>query len=159
MKTNNIRFMSLLVLIFAAGILFGCAAGKVNLVEQGTVVIERVPSRNISVAEVYAYQYEDSMVIQGKVKRQYSSGYIGGHVDIAIISPKGDILEQESTFFLPRGRKQKRKREASFSVRISSPPPRGSTIRAAYHGLSERSLRKCPSRKNRAVPANGKRER
>lgn len=158
MKTNNIRFMSLLVLIFAAVILFACAAGKVNLVERGTVVIERVPSRNISVAEVYAYQYEDSMVIQGKVKRQYSSGYIGGHVDIAIISPKGDILVQGSTFFLPRGRKQKRKREASFSVRISSPPPRGSTIRVAYHGLSERSLRKCPGGKNRAVPVDRKRE-
>jgi hypothetical protein len=125
-------------LLFAAGLMgLGCAAGKVNRVEKGTASVERVHSRNIAVSRVYVYQDGDQLEIAGRVKRLRSTIANGGHVDIAIVSPEGELLEQVSTGYVPRIIRRRGSREALFTVRLPIIPPEGSRVRVAYHKIEK----------------------
>ena len=135
MKTIKI----LLVLIFLlAGIGFtGCASNRSNLAESGIFHIERMPSGNMSILGVQAFADNDQLVINGRVKR-HSATFVdgGGHIDIAVFGPEGEILEQVSTDYVPRiipRWKMRGMRGSYFEIRLPDIPPAGSTVRIAYH--------------------------
>jgi hypothetical protein len=147
------RKQTILFFLLAYGLVASaCAANRINLVERGTVTLERVNARNISVSRAYAFQDGDQLEISGNVKRLSSSISNGGHVDIAIVSPEGETLEQVSTCYIPRIIRRRGSREAFFSLRLPIIPPEGSMVRVAYHkpDKSKQSLFDCGE--NAAAP-------
>jgi YD repeat-containing protein len=133
MKKSNI-LITLALVVFGI-ITLGCASHRVNLVENGKIIIERVPSKNIYVSKAHVYQEENELLITGRVKRSNTSVLDGGHVDIAVVSPEGKILDKVSTSYTPRIIRRKGSRESLFSARLSMTPPEGTTVRLAYHKL------------------------
>jgi len=72
------------------------------------------------------------------VKRRAHSNTGTGHVDIAIVSPDGENLEEISTHYTPRNFPARliRKRRSCFYMSMSTVPLAGSVVRVAYHGDS-----------------------
>ena len=132
-----IKVLPILIILLAGMGFMGCASGRSNLIESGIVYIERIPSGNRSILGVQAFAENDQLVINGRVKRHSSSFVDGeGHIDIAVVGPEGDILEQVSTQYVPRiipTRKMRGVRGSYFGVSLPDVPPAGSTVRIAYH--------------------------
>ncbi len=124
-----------LTLVLTGIFSFGCVSHRINLVENGKIIIERVPSKNIYVSEAHVYQEENELVITGRVKRSNTSVWDGGHVDIAVVSPKGKVLDKVSTSYTPRIIRRKGSRESFFSASLPMTPPEGTTVRLVYHKL------------------------
>ena len=132
-----IKALPILIILLAGIGFMGCASDRSNLAESGIVYIERMPSSNKSILGVQAFADNDQLVINGRVKR-HSASFVdgGGHIDIAVVGPEGDIIEQVSTKYVPRiipRRKMRGMRGSYFEVRLPDVPPSGSTVRIAYH--------------------------
>ena len=132
-----IKVLPILIILLAGIGFMGCASDRSNLTESGIVYIERMPSSNKSILGVQAFADNDQLVINGRVKR-HSASFVdgGGHIDIAVVGPEGDIIEQVSTKYVPRiipRRKMRGMRGSYFEVRLPDVPPAGSTVRIAYH--------------------------
>lgn len=136
-KVKNVYVLSVLILDMIGFVFSGCTSSRLNLIDNGTFYLEQEPSSNISIFRVHAYLDGDELVINGRVKRRCASFIgVGGHIDIAIVSPEGEILEQVSTFYIPRIIPRKRAGLISgshFEVRLPAVPPAGSTIRVKFH--------------------------
>ncbi|MBW1862595.1 MAG: hypothetical protein JRJ02_09515 [Deltaproteobacteria bacterium] len=132
-----IKVLPVLITLLAGMGVLGCTSGRSNLALSDTVYIERVPSSNRSILGVQVYAEDHQLVINGRVKRRNASFVNGeGHIDIAVVGPEGDILEQASTKYVPRiipNRKMRGMRGSYFEVRLPDIPPTGSTVRIAYH--------------------------
>ena len=116
--------------------LSGCASSRTNLVKNGMVSVERLPSKgNAHIFKVYVYQEGDELVVSGRVTRRFK--YLlssQGHVDIAILSPKGEVIGKASTSYIPRiVRREGQHRASYFTARFSVIPPKASTVRLSYH--------------------------
>lgn len=116
----------------------GCASKRVNLVDKGLISVEQVPSKkNYYISSSHVYRDANDLIVSGKVRRRFNNGlYSRGHVDIAIFSPYGEILERISAYHTPKIIKRRHRaggRKASFKVRIPDVPPQGSVVRIAYH--------------------------
>jgi hypothetical protein len=133
MKAKNLKTMAIMVFALTFIILSGCASNRVNLVDSGKVLIERVDSENICISRTNVYQDGDQLEITGAVKRRRSTIFDGGHVHIAIINPQGEVLEEVRTSYSPRIIRRKGRRESYFSVRLPIKPPEGSVVRVIYH--------------------------
>ncbi len=133
MKKTKSTILFILALAISSFVASACSTNRVNLADNRTVSLERVHSDNITVSRVYVYQDGDQLEISGRVKRRSSSIFNGGHVDIAIISPDGEILEQVSTRYYPRIIRRRGARESFFTARLTAIPPKGSIVRVAYH--------------------------
>ncbi len=130
---KNLSILLLLAIFIACIAMIGCTAKGVNLVDKGIVSIEKVPTSDIYVSAAYVYQDGDELVISGKVKHRHAHRKSGGHVDITILDPEGKIIMEVTTSYLPRIIRSKGSREARFSVRLPFIPPKGSTVRVAFH--------------------------
>ena len=137
MRMRNVSIFSALIFVTSWVFLTGCAPNRVNLVDNGTVSIERIPSGGIYISKVRVNQEGNEFVVTGRVKRSDHSPLCSGHVYVAIMSPEGKILEQVSTYysprFIPRKRDHRRLHGSRFEVRLPFIPPAGSKIRVAYH--------------------------
>ena len=138
MKARDLRKLVVLMIVSISMTGFGCATNGVNLIKNGTVTLERIPSKGYYVSHLEVYQNGNELVLHGNVKRRAHSYAVNGHVDIAIVSPDGDNLEEISTHHTPRiiPSRLMRKRRAYFYVSMSTVPPVGSIVRVAYHGDS-----------------------
>ncbi len=137
MKIKSVYILSVLILDMIGFVLSGCSSSRLDLIDNGTFYLEQEPSNNISIFRVHAHVDGDGLLINGRVKRRCASfSGVGGHIDVAIVSPEGEILEQVSTFYTPRIIPRKRARLLSgshFEVRLPAVPPAGSTIRVKFH--------------------------
>ena len=135
MKEKFYYINILIGLLVGSTIMFGCSSSKINLVKRGTVTVERLPSKsNVYIAGVFVYQEGDELVVSGKVKPRHSHLPTSGHVDIAILSLKGEVIGKASTSYTPRIIRRKSARRGSrFTARFSVIPSRASRIRLAYH--------------------------
>ena len=153
MEAKNLRIW--LVLMIASVIMtgLGCASNRVNLLKDGTVELERIPSKGYYISYVNIYQNRDALVVYGHVKRRSRVGDSSGHVDIAIVSPNGKVLEQISTLYKPRIilTRKMHTRKSTFEVRLPTIPPAGSLVRVAYHRDSKPVNRTFPCGENRAA--------
>jgi len=158
---RNVCILSALILVTSLVFFAGCASDRVNLVDRGTVSIERVPSGGIYISEVRVNQDGDELVVTGRVRRRGHSPVSLGHVDVSIISPEGKTLEQVSTYYSPRIIPSKpghrRLHGSRFEVRLPTIPPTGSKVRVAYHGVSKPDSRTSSCDKNMAVSEAGAR--
>ncbi len=99
------------------------------------MLFECVPSADVLVSEVHAYEDGDAIVVYGKVKRTASNccGAARGHLDIVIIRPDGSVLDAVSLAYSPRNIPKVRTRSARFSTRLPYTIPAGAILRLAYH--------------------------
>ncbi len=116
--------------------LSGCASSRTNLVKNEMVSVERLPSKgNAHIFKVYVYQEGDELVVSGRVTRRFK--YLlssQGHVDIAVLSPKGEVVGKASTSYIPRIiRREGQHRASYFTARFSVIPPKASAVRLSYH--------------------------
>lgn len=111
----------------------GCASGRVNLVDQGLVTVERIDPETSCISRPTVYQNGDELVISGKVKCTRFRGFSLGHIDIAIVSAEGGLLQSLSVLYYPRIIPRKGGRESRFQVSLPLRPPKGTVVRLAFH--------------------------
>ena len=122
------------ILVWSVTLIFTPVFARVNLVENGTVTIEYMPSENIYISNAVAYQDGNEILITGVVKRHAnSSSTVDGHVHVFVLDPSGIILTQGATHYIPRIVRRKGSRESRFTIRFPIVSPKGTTIRVDYH--------------------------
>ena len=113
-------------------IISGCATDRVDLVDAGVLSLEQHATGKVYIAWSDAYKKGEGFVVTGVLRRRDTVGLpIKAHVDIAILSPDGTIIDESrsSDVYVPRriiGRGQSQQR---FRVRFSNIPPQGSLVR------------------------------
>ncbi|NLD38554.1 MAG: hypothetical protein GX654_16970 [Desulfatiglans sp.] len=131
-KIRIVIFTGLIILLLTG---FSCASTKVNLLNNKSVKLEKVSDQGVRIMKVFVHKENDEMQISGIVKNTSFVPVTSGHVDIAVISPEGVILQKISANYLP-GTLSNRKRHhqgSRFSADLQSVPPAGSTVRIAFH--------------------------
>jgi len=116
------------------------ASDRVNLVKEGVVLVEYVPSKGVYVSKAYVYQYGDELVISGKVRRPYGSFAVTGHVDIEMLDPEGTTFKKTTATHTPRIVRTKGPRDMSFTMRLPMILPKGATVRLGYHSALDKAL-------------------
>lgn len=133
MRTKNQLFFSVFVLLAFGLSASAFASTRINLIKNDALEIERLPSRGYRILRVFAHNDNNELVVTGRVKRRHQTYFGRGHVDIAIVSPGGEILNQVSTSYTPRYLRRKSSRGSRFEVRLPDIPQVGSTVRIVHH--------------------------
>lgn len=127
---EKVREVVMSIIIATAITSTGCATTGKDLVRDGVVDVERESSRYALVTLVSAMQEGPDLLVRGEVRRRYGGrSPIPGHIDVQIVGPDGEMLEDASVGYHRHSAKW---RSASFYVRLESVPPRGSTIRVQH---------------------------
>lgn len=113
--------------------LSGCTFNRINLVDQGLVAVERVDLETTCISEPSVYQDGDELIIRGSVKCHRFRGFSRGHIDIAIVSAEGEVLQSLSALYYPRVIPRKVGRESRFHIDFPLKPPAGTVVRLAFH--------------------------
>lgn len=100
-------------------VLTACAAG-VDLVRDGTVNIERVPSTQVKISDVHVLREDGVMAVYGKTTPFRRAGFIPGHIHIEVIDPNGKLLRELSADY-KRG--DTKSRSAHFYVQLPMESP------------------------------------
>ena len=117
----------------------GCVSQHSSLVRmEGGLFVEPIPSSRVSLSNIIVRQEGDELVITGEVRR-LNAGFSGiGHVDVAVVSPGGTVINQahvaHTPKILPKTPGARKHRPALFEVHLRCVPPKGSVVRMAYHG-------------------------
>lgn len=124
-------------IIFLTGIfvLYGCTAGRVNLISSGVVSIERMPAKDVYISSAYVFQEEDQIIIYGEVNNRSPFGVIiRGHVDITILDADKKIIKQVSALVIPHSsvREKRIRQPSTFMVWVRIIPPEGAVVRIEY---------------------------
>jgi hypothetical protein len=126
------RFLYLIVgvgMMMVSVLTVGCA----------TVEYSHAATEDVFITKVYTYEEDGELVILGQVKRslQNCCDSARGHVDIALLTPDGTVIDSFSTLYSPSNIPKVRSRSSSFKVRRPYLPPDGIIIRMAYHSSLE----------------------
>ena len=155
MKTQ-IKIQSIVRILYLSTIFVaGCLANNVDLVDNDAVSLERVSTKYFYISWVRVYEQEDATEVCGEIRRRYRGrGGNGGHghIDVVVVSPDGTVLEEVSTLYYPRDIPRKSAPVAYFTVRLSQPPPPGSTVRLSHHNDGYSLRREFNCDKNAACP-------
>ena len=126
----NTRYVHSLLSLLTAVLLAGCTGGGKNLVRDGVVEIETVPSRQAAITSLRVAQNGPNMMLRGRVQRRpIGWGRIPGHIDVELVGPDGSVLEKTRAGYRQRSIKS---RYAEFHGRLDTTPPAGSTIRVIH---------------------------
>jgi hypothetical protein len=143
--------------IWVAALLFagGCASPYV-LDPQGNFYIERIPSSWAYLSDITVDQKGETLVIQGAVSRLNEAFSGTGHIDVAVATPAGQVINQASAPYepqtLPRTPGARRHRSSRFKIHLTGIPPKGSVIRLAFHGKPDPNDTPLYEHENLAVP-------
>ena len=121
-----------MILLLPFLILSGCTYNRVQLAGGRTFAVERVESSPIYISWVYAEEQSEAMIIRGFLRTNSSHTHGTGHIDVAVIGPKGGLLEKTSVDYAPKDFSRVG-RESWFEARFAFVPPDGSRIRVALH--------------------------
>ena len=131
-------FLFLLWVAAAGAHMGGCASQFPPLARMGDLYVEFIPSSRVVLSDITARQEGDELVIAGEVRRRNTAFSGIGHVDLAVVSPGGTVINQANAAYtpkiLPKTPGARKHRPSHFEVRLYCVPPKGSVIRAAYHG-------------------------
>ncbi len=126
--------------LFLSGI-EGCLSQHPSVDRNEGFYVETVPSSRVSLSRIAVKRESAGIVILGEVRRRNTAFSGLGHVDVAVISPDGAVIGQGNAPYFPRVLPKTpgaRKHPPShFEVHLNCSPPRGTTIRVAYHGKPE----------------------
>ena len=127
-KYGGIRETVVLLTIF--GIPAGCATMGNDLVANDAVKIEKVGSARGTIGPVRAIQEGEEVALSGEVRRRpFGRGPIPGFIDLEVLNPQGDVLEQ---CVIDYDRPSPNARYANFHAVLEVAPPTGSTIRVRH---------------------------
>jgi hypothetical protein len=143
-------------LAMAGVLLSGCVSDHFNPVKVGSFFIECIHSSAVYISDVTIDQDADGCEIAGKVYRRNPSISGLGHIDVAVVSPAGDVLEKVSVSYfpkiLPKTPGARKHRGSRFEVRLASVFPQWCTVRVAYHGGSQSDKKVFDCGDNAAAP-------
>ncbi|MCK4959694.1 MAG: hypothetical protein KAT00_09835 [Planctomycetes bacterium] len=117
----------------------GCATTGANRVQRGTDPslgsFDRLSAKDIYITDLEAFRDGDGVMITGKVKRGQKNCCrpARGHVDIAVLTPDGMLLDIISTGHTPHNIPKVRSKSASFEAKMPYIPPENAIIRITYH--------------------------
>jgi hypothetical protein len=127
MKYRFLYFIVGVGMVINSVLVPGCTTGRFN------------HSDDVFISQAYTYEENGELVIFGKIKRGYQNccDSARGHVDIALLTSDGTIIDSFSTLYFPGNIPKVRSRSSSFKVRRPYLPPDGIIIRMAYHDSLE----------------------
>ncbi|EFK11921.1 conserved hypothetical protein [delta proteobacterium NaphS2] len=135
----------------------GCAS-PYALDHKGNFYIECIPSSRAYIGDVTVDQRGEKLVIKGSVRRRIAAFSGTGHVDLAVVSPSGQVISQTSVPFEPKVLSKtpgaRTHRPSRFEIGLSLIPPKGSLIRLAFHGKPDPDDAMLDEHENLAVPDN-----
>jgi len=145
------------LLIWFTALLFagGCASPYV-LDSHGNFYIERIPSSWAYLSDITVDQEGETLVIQGAVSRLNDAFSGTGHIDVAVMTPAGHVINQASAPYEPqtllRTPGARRHRSSRFEIHLTGIPPKGSVIRLAFHRKPDPNDTPLYEHENLAVP-------
>ncbi len=133
---NNSKALLLGVLAVLTLSLTGCATQTIGLKGKGDAADGCLPAQIACVDGIEVRLNQETPRITGWVSRHVTGTTADGHVDYAIVSPDGAILESGSVRYSPRilHRDRLSRGWAVFHADLAQSPPEGSTVYAAFHG-------------------------
>jgi hypothetical protein len=136
-----LRFMTgVSVFCLLGALLSACALYRTDLVKNGTVRLDLIPWEDDYITDAYAYQDGDVLEVGGYVaSTRLMTVLAGGHVDLDIVAPGGEVLRSCVSYFSPI--LQKSNQTSFFYARFHLHPPKGVTVRMVYrHTTSPEEL-------------------
>ena len=136
----SMSFLGVVLLILTMS---GCALNRPNLVRDGFVELEILPNEGkVEIGKVRVFNKNTDLVIAGTVERRAAAVVRRSHVDIAILSPDGKVIEALSTHYTPSFARI-RNRKSNFSVSLPVDLPQDGKIRVALHTQSVKNTFNC----------------
>ncbi len=109
----------------------GCA-GKADLIKAGKYSAEELNTVEVDIDELAAHIEDSKFIVTGRLKRFLLSSYLPGHVDVAIFSSNGNLLNWTSvTHSIPFI--TYKRRVSYFKAKFQRIPPEGSLVSASFH--------------------------
>lgn len=138
MKIKGSLFLLLTGFVAAAACISGCSSQGSHLVKMGDLFIETIPSSQVYFSDIIAGREGNELVISGKVSRRNTSFSGAGHVDVAVVSPGGLVIDAAHVPYipkiLPKTPGARKHRSSRFETRLQCVPPEWTVVRIAYHG-------------------------
>ncbi|MHC4624649.1 MAG: hypothetical protein ACYS4W_12190 [Planctomycetota bacterium] len=136
MKERVFSLVVAIVLGMLTAAISGCATNRIDLVDEGLVTVETVPSKGVRILWADVYQDGEDMVVCGVVQRRSDTSYpIRAHVDITVLSPEGTVLQETRTcnIYVARRLAGKGMNWTCFRARLPGTPAEGSRVHMAVH--------------------------
>jgi hypothetical protein len=137
---SKLLFTAFVVTLSAVSIMSGCSGSRVSLVDQGIVSVEAKPSKNVGILWTDVYQDGEDIIVYGVVQRRSHTSYpLKTHVDVAILSPDGEVLQEARTpdVYVPRRIPGKGINWNRFEVRFPDILHNSRVQAVAHSGLHE----------------------
>ena len=134
---RTIKTIILLAAVTAiCGIFSGCTVQESHRKKQYKYPVELMPSQDAYVKKAGIYTQDGQYILQGKVKRSVKSccSAISGHVDMILIAEDGSVIDMFTAGISPSNIPKTAAKQSSFKVELAHLPPKGSTIKARFHG-------------------------
>ena len=131
---TSLRHTSVVVLCLVSLALGGCAAKRVDLVEQGAVTVETVPSEQARIDAVNVHQRGEDLEVEVVVRpAEWVRRFSPGAVEIAIVDPQGrSFTFTESQSFRRHRDWYSKLQLAEFWARIPYRARPGTVIRVTH---------------------------
>jgi hypothetical protein len=136
MKKKILTLVVAMVLSMLTAVISGCAGNRISLVDQGAISVETKPSESVRILWTDVYQDGEDIIVYGAVRRRSHTSYpLTTHVDVMILAPDGEVLQEARTqdIYVPRRIPGKGVNWKRFEARFSSMPPQGSLVRLVSH--------------------------
>lgn len=115
-----------------AVILFSALVMHHDSMAQGTIPVERMPSKSVSVSHASARVEGQTLMVTGKASRWHEV-HFPGHVDVTVYGPDGNVVAVDHARLPQIMSKRGGRLELPFSASFGFIPPQGSIIRVQYH--------------------------
>lgn len=141
MKKKVLKLVAVMVLGLLTIVISGCATHRADLVDAGVVSLERKHTGKVYISRINAYWDGEGFIVNGVVRRRMHSGkQVKTHLDIAILAPNGEILQETRTpdiyipmRLLPGGLRGSIRGVKQFQVCFPDIPAQGSKVRVVAH--------------------------
>ena len=116
------------LLLVLAAFVGGCAHRQIDLIKDGTFVLEKNPEGYSHFRNIHAYEEQEELAVAGYIRGLFRSG----HVDVEILGPERTVIAQKCLDVRRRTGRRSRTRDARFEARFAVHPPAGSVIRVVH---------------------------
>ena len=121
------------------GFISGCATNRVSLVDENMVSVEKQGNESVEILWTDVYQDGEDTVVYGVIRRRSHTSYpIKTHVDVAIVSPDGTMLQEARTpdIYVARRVPGKGTDWTRFKIRFPGALTQGSKVNMVVHSGS-----------------------
>jgi len=135
------RVSSLIAIGVLTTITSGCVTNRVSLVDENMVSVEKQGNETVEILWTDVYQDGEDTVVYGVIRRRSHTSYpIRTHVDVAIVSPDGTMLQESRTpdIYVARRVPGKGIDWTRFNLRVPGVLAQGSKVKMVVHMGSHR---------------------